>query len=90
MNNSPVNKKIAKMKTHPDVLTQLMELSNGAKLYKAIANSCDALGRSLRELCEEADVSSATLWRMRRSKQIANLKPLRKIHKVLVRWADES
>lgn len=68
-------------------LTKLVALANGAQLYEEIEARCQEANKSLRDLTMEAKVSLATIWRMRKAKTVANLKPLVKIEKVFKRWA---
>lgn len=67
-------------------LPALLKLAKGDELYIEIEERCADAKKSLAELTTEAQVSLATIWRMRRSKTVANLKPLAKIESVLKRW----
>jgi len=76
------------MKSTKHAITTIVELADGAKVYKEIEERCAAATppKSLRELTIESKVSLATIWRMRKLRTVANLRPLVKIEKVLKRW----
>lgn len=74
------------MKSDNAALTNLVNLANGPQLYAEMEARCADAKKSLRDLTTEAKVSLATIWRMRKAKTVANLKPLVKIEKVLKRW----
>lgn len=74
------------MKTNNFAITAIVKLADGVKLYAEIEARCAAAGKTLRELTEEAEVSLATIWRMRKAKTVANLRPLVKIENVFKRW----
>jgi hypothetical protein len=67
-------------------LPALLKLANGEELYSEIEDRCADAKKSLRDLTTESKVSLATIWRMRKTKTVANLKPLVKIEKVFKRW----
>ncbi len=74
------------MKTNNFAITNIVSLANGAKLYAEIEARCNAAEQTVSALATEAKVSWATIWRMRKTKTVANLKPLVKIEKVFKRW----
>lgn len=74
------------MKSDEFAIGRLVELANGARLYKEIEARCAAAEKSLRDVTTEAKVSLATIWRMRKRKTVANLEPLVKLEKVFKRW----
>ncbi len=74
------------MKTNNSAITALVQLADGVKLYAEIEARCAKAEKTLRELTSESKVSLATIWRMRKAKTVANLKPLVKIEDTFKRW----
>lgn len=74
------------MKSELYFMSAIVNMANGAKLYEEIEARCAIANKSLRELTTESKVSLATIWRMRKAKTVANLKPLVKLERVLKRW----
>lgn len=74
------------MKTDKYTMPALVKLANGAKIYAELEARCKKADKSLRDLTSESKVSLATIWRMRKAKIVANLKPLVKLEQTLKRW----
>jgi hypothetical protein len=76
------------MKSEPHLISTILELSKGAKVYAAIEERCKTQTppRSLRDLCGESKVGMATIWRMKNAKTVANIRPLAKLEAVFRKW----
>lgn len=75
------------MKTHAYDIPLILKLANGKSIVEEIEHRCQLAGKSMRELCRDSEVSSATLSRMKKAKHVSNLRPLTKIERVFERWA---
>lgn len=68
------------------IITRITELAKkGDRIYKDAEMRCEAVDKSVNELCRESGVSVATLWRMKHG-SVFNVRTLLKLERVLAKW----